>query len=42
VTSDEVAQVKDEDDFLALIELAIARRNEVGEHEDSNNQARKS
>jgi hypothetical protein len=27
VTSDEVAQVKDEDDFLALIELAIARKN---------------
>jgi hypothetical protein len=27
VTSDEVAQVKDEDDFLALIELAIARQS---------------
>lgn len=27
VTSDEVAQVKNEDDFLALIELAIARQN---------------
>jgi hypothetical protein len=28
VTSDEVAQVKDEDDFLALIELAIVRNNQ--------------
>ena len=28
VTSDEVAQVKDEEDFLILIELAIARQNE--------------
>lgn len=32
VTSDEVAQVKDEDDFLALIELAIARKNEKGQN----------
>jgi len=31
VTSDEVAQVKDEIDFLALIELAIDRKNESGE-----------
>jgi hypothetical protein len=33
VTSDEVAQVKDEDDFLALIELAIARQNEARKNE---------
>jgi hypothetical protein len=37
VTSDEVAQVKDEDDFLALIELAIVRKNQA-----SKNEARKS
>jgi len=32
VTSDEVAQVKDEVDFLALIELAIDRKNESEEN----------
>lgn len=36
VTSDEVAQVKDEEDFLSLIELAIARKSE-----DSKNEAGK-
>jgi hypothetical protein len=33
VTSDEVAQVKDEDDFLALIELAIVRNNQASKIE---------
>ncbi len=33
VTSDEVAQVKDEDDFLALIELAIVRDNQASKIE---------
>jgi hypothetical protein len=33
VTSDEVALVKDEDDFLALIELAIARQSDARKNE---------
>jgi len=36
VTSDEVAQVKDEEDFLTLIELAIARQSEDNKNQVGN------